>query len=257
MCSMNNHKFQLLQGDAFNLLPTLPEKSFDLIFVDPPYFLGKDKWDISQGVEKDFDFHLNWIIECRRLLKDNGTIWISGTHHNIYQCGFALQNTGFYIINDIAWYKPRSPKMRTTRMLTPTHETLIWAAKNKNSRYTYNFEYMKHVVLKDDYLHNSREELKSVWAINAPGRLEKMHGEHPTQKPTQLLKRVILSCTKPGDKILDPFCGSGTTGIVSYLYGRDFTGIEKDNTYIAIANKRLEYLKNNLAFKLNPKPNNN
>lgn len=246
----NTNNFQLLQGNSLKVLPTLKPESFDLIFADPPYFLGKDKWDESRGVQLDFDFHTKWLTDCKRLLKPNGTIWVSGTHHSIYQCGFALQKLGFHILNEIAWYKPRSPHMTTKKIITPTHETLIWASKSKDAKHVYNFEYMKHATLKDDFLKIEGDELKSVWAINAPGRLEKLQGEHPTQKPTQLLKRIILSCTKPGDSILDPFCGSGTTGIVSYLYGRKFTGIDQEQKYLDIAKRRLHVLSLNMKHKI-------
>ena len=243
----NSH---LLHGDSLKILPTLEPESFDLIFADPPYFLGKAEWDQTRGIDMDFAFHTKWLKECKRLLKTNGTIWVSGTHHSIYQCGYALQQCGFHIINDIAWLKPRSPKVFSHKNITPTHETLIWASKSKTAKHLYNYEYMKHATLKDDFLKLEGEELKSVWAINAPGRLEKLQGEHPTQKPTQLLKRIILSCTKPGDSILDPFCGSGTTGIVAHLYGRKFTGIDQEKKYLDIATKRLCALQTNIRRKL-------
>ena len=241
--------FQLLLGNSLEISAGLESESFDMIFADPPYFLGKDKWDTSRGVDMDYNFHETWLQECKRLLKPDGTIWVSGTHHSIYQCGFALQKVGFHILNDITWLKPRSPQMTTKKIITPTHETLIWASKSKDAKHAYNYEYMKHSTLKDDFLKASEEELKSVWAINAPGRLEKMQGEHPTQKPTQLLKRIILSCTRPGNSILDPFCGSGTTGVVSHLYGRKFTGIDQEKKYLDIAIKRINYLTANKVRK--------
>lgn len=242
--------FQLRLGDSLEILPTLEQESFDMIFADPPYFLGKAGWDNSRGLDLDLDFHLNWLKECKRLLKPNGTIWVSGTYHSIYQCGFGLQQLGYHILNDIAWLKPRSPLMASRKVITPTHETLIWASKSKDTKHLYNYEYMKHATLKDDFFKLEGEELKSVWAINAPGRLEKLQGEHPTQKPTQLLKRIILSCTKPGDSILDPFCGSGTTGIVAHLYGRKFTGIDQEKKYLKIAVNRFDYLVKNLTRSL-------
>ncbi|MDO8452709.1 MAG: site-specific DNA-methyltransferase [bacterium] len=242
--------FSLLHGDTLKILPTLPSESFDLIFADPPYFLGKDEWDESRGVDLDYEFHTKWLSECKKLLKPNGTIWVSGTYHSIYQCGFALQKLGFHILNDIAWLKPRSPRVTSHRNITPTHETLIWASKSKDAKHTYNYEYMKHATLKDDFLKLEGEELKSVWAINAPGGLEKLQGEHSTQKPTQLLKRIILSCTKPGDSILDPFCGSGTTGIVSHLYGRKFTGIDQEKKYLDVATRRFCALATNMQRRL-------
>lgn len=239
--------FELLLGNSLEILPTLKPESFDMIFADPPYFLGKAEWDTSRGLDADYEFHKVWLTECKRLLKPNGTIWVSGTYHSIYQCGFALQQLGYHILNDVAWLKPRSPKVFSHKNITPTHETLIWASKSKDAKHLYNYEYMKHATLKDDFLKLEGEELKSVWAINAPGRLEKIQGEHPTQKPTQLLKRIILSCTKPGDSVLDPFCGSGTTGIVAHLYGRKFTGIDQEEKYLNIATKRLHALEKNLT----------
>lgn len=253
--------FKLYVGDSLKLLSEFEPESFDMIFADPPYRLSnggftvhagrrvsvnKGKWDESKGINKDFDFHLNWIKECRRVLKPNGTIWISGTYHSIYACGFALQQAGYHILNDIAWYKPNASPNLSCRYFTASHETLIWARKNKKAKHCFNYEYMREGGWKEDFLKKPNKQMRSVWAIRTPKREEKTFGKHPTQKPIELLKRVVLASTKKGDKILDPFTGSSTTGLAAYLYGRKFTGIDSEKEYLELSIKRFEELEDNL-----------
>jgi site-specific DNA-methyltransferase (adenine-specific) len=228
-------------------LAKLPEKSIDMIFSDPPYNLSNDgftvhagkrvsvnkgNWDKSSGPEKDFNFHFKWIEACKRVLKDDGTIWISGTYHSIYACGYALQLQDFRFLNDISWFKPNASPNLGCRMFTASHETLIWASKNKKSKHTFNYELMKNSDFSNDKIKNPGKQMRSVWSITTPSAPEKIHGKHPTQKPLALLDRVILSSTNPGDIVLDPFCGSATTGVSSLLNERKFIGIDSDENYL-------------------------
>jgi len=241
-------------GDCLEIMDDLPPESVDMIFADPPYNLSNDgftchagravsvnkgDWDRSQGIEKDFQFHKEWISACRRLLKPNGTIWISGTYHSIHACGFALQTLGYHILNDICWFKPNASPNLSCRYFTASHETLIWARKSKKAKHVFNYDLMKNGTFSDDILKAPGKQMRSVWAITTPRKEEKRYGKHPTQKPEDLLKRVILASTNEGDLVLDPFMGSGTTGVVSVRHGRRFIGIEKERQFYEIAKKRL------------------
>lgn len=268
--------FTLYQADTLDFLKELPENSIDMIFADPPYFLSsgsfscqngkmvsvkKGNWDLSNGLKKNFEFHNEWIKECRRVLKPNGTIWISGTYHSIYQCGFALQVNKFHILNDIAWFKPNASPNLSCRFFTASHEALIWARKEKKGKHTFNYKIMvdwennyqkeikcNHCGKKDRYeiLHEKGKQMRSVWAINTPQRIEKTFGKHPTQKSSELLKRVVLASTNKGDVILDPFTGSSTTGLVAYLFGRKFIGIDNEKKYLDLSIKRFKELDKNM-----------
>ena len=270
-------RFKLYLGDCLEVLKNVRENSVDMIFADPPYFLSsgsftcqngrmvsvkKGDWDLSNGHDKNFGFHKEWIRACRRVLKPEGTIWISGTYHSIYQCGYALQQLGFHMLNDIAWFKPNASPNLSCRFFTASHETLIWARKEKKAKHTFNYEemvnwsdnYKKQFTMKYrgktkkielETFHQKGKQMRSVWAINTPKREEKIHGKHPTQKPEALLERVILSSTKKKNIILDPFTGSSTTGIVAYKYGRDFIGIDTEKEYLEKSVKRFQDLKNN------------
>ena len=237
----------LYRGDCIQILNNLPSNSVDMIFADPPYNLSNDgfsvhagkrvsvnkgQWDRSLGPENDFNFHYKWIEACKRVLKENGTIWISGTYHSIYACGYALQIQEFRFLNDITWFKPNASPNLGCRMFTASHETLLWASKNKKSKHTFNYELMKNGNFSSDKIKNPGKQMRSVWSITTPSASEKIHGKHPTQKPLALLDRVILSSTNPGDLILDPFCGSATTGVSSILQNRKFIGIESDENYL-------------------------
>lgn len=256
--------FSLYLGDSLKLLTLFPSETFDMIFADPPYLLSnggftvhagkmvsvnKGQWDKSNGLETDFDFYTKWITKCRKLLKPNGTIWISGTYHSIYACGFALQRAGYHILNDIAWFKPNASPNLSCRYFTASHETLIWARKNKDAKHYFNYKYMKEGDWKDDFLKNPGKQMRSVWAIGTPKAIEKIFEKHPTQKPIELLKRIVLASSKKGDKILDPFTGSSTTGLAAYLYGRNFVGIDNEKKYLDLSIKRFEELERNLRRK--------
>ncbi len=238
---------RIYNGDALEILSKIPDESIDMIFADPPYNLSNDgftchagkrvsvnkgDWDKSRGIEEDFKFHYRWIEACKRVLKPDGTIWISGTYHSIYSCGFALLKQNWHIINDICWYKPNAAPNLACRMFTASHETLIWAKKNKKAKHTFNYELMKNGDWKEDQLKKPGKQMRSIWAINTPKQIEKRYGKHPTQKPELLLTRIILASTKENDLILDPFCGSGTTGVVAIRYNRRFVGIDLEKDYL-------------------------
>ncbi len=238
---------RLYLGDVIEVLSKLPEESIDLIFADPPYNLSNDgftchagrrvsvnkgEWDRSKGVEEDFQFHYRWIEACKRVLKPNGTLWISGTYHSIYACGFALQKQGWHLINDICWFKPNASPNLSCRMFTASHETLLWAKKNKKAKHTFNYELMKNGNWNDDFIKKPNKQMRSVWAITTPKNGEKRYGKHPTQKPEALLERIILASSNEGDIVLDPFCGSGTTGVVAIRYKRKFVGIDSERKYL-------------------------
>src|SRR5215468_7382963 len=243
----------IIQGDCIEQLARLPDKSVDLVFADPPYNLQlggdllrpdnskvdavDDAWDRFDSFEAYDAFTRAWLKECRRILKDNGAIWVIGSYHNIFRVGAALQDLGFWILNDIVWRKSNPmPNFKGTRF-TNAHETLIWAAKGRGARrYTFNYDAMK--------MANDELQMRSDWTLplcTGEERLKDAMGgkAHPTQKPEALLHRVILASTKPGDVILDPFFGTGTTGVVAKRLGRRFLGIERDGGYAAAARKRL------------------
>lgn len=247
--------FLLYRGDCLEVLKSVPDESFDLIFADPPYHLSSDgftchaghrvsvnkgEWDRSAGIEEDFEFNLRWITACRRVLKRNGSIWISGTLHSIFQCGYALQLTGFKLLNDIAWFKPNAPPNLSGRYFAHSHETLLWARKFKNSRHTFNYRFVKEADWGGDFLKRPGKQMRSVWAINTPNSKEKIFGKHPTQKPLMLLIRIIEASSNKGDLVLDPFSGSSTTGLACYLAGRKFLGIEIEKSYLDLSVKRFE-----------------
>lgn len=241
------HSLILFNNDCFDVLPKLPENSIDMIFADPPYFLSnggftchagkqvsvnKGKWDVSKGKEENYLFTLRWLRECQRVLTPNGTIWVSGTAHIIFAVGYAMQDLNYKILNDIAWFKVNPPPNLSCRYFTHSTETVIWAAKNKDSKHYFNYELMKEM--------NNNKQMLSLWSIKAPGTDEKKYGKHPTQKPLQLLNRIVLASTRPGDIVLDPFSGSGTTGIAALKERRQFIGIELEKEYLETSLKRLK-----------------
>ena len=242
-------------GDCLKLLKNIPEKSFDLIFADPPYNMQigdklrrpddskvngvYDKWDQFESFQHYDEFSLKWLKECKRILKDNGSIWVIGSYHNIFRLGYHLQNLNYWILNDIIWRKNNPmPNFRGTRF-TNAHETLIWASKNKNSKYTFNYQSLK--CLNDDL------QMRSDWLFpicNGKERLKKNGKKiHSTQKPESLLHRIILATTNKGDIIFDPFLGTGTTAVVAKMLGRNYFGIEKDKKYFKAANLRIKNTK--------------
>ena len=239
--------FVLFKEDSLKLLPSIPNESIDMIFADPPYFLSnggitcyagkmvsvnKGKWDVSNGIEDSHLFNLRWLQQCQRILKPNGTIWVSGTSHIIYSIGYAMQTLNYKILNDIAWFKVNPPPNLSCRYFTHSTETVLWAAKNKKSKHYFNYPLMKKL--------NNNKQMFSLWHIKAPGHDEKRYGKHPTQKPMKLLERIILASTREGATILDPFNGSGTTGIQAYLLERRYVGIDSEKEYLDLSIKRFK-----------------
>jgi site-specific DNA-methyltransferase (adenine-specific) len=258
-----NKEFVLFKEDTLKLLPLIPDESVDMIFADPPYFLSnggitchagkmvsvnKGKWDQSNGVEKNHEFNINWLRECQRILKPNGTIWVSGTSHIIYSIGFAMQSLHYKILNDIFWFKINPPPNLSCRYFTHSTETIIWAAKSSKSKHTFNYSNMKFVtgkqmknIWQDLAEEHTKEFIKNLyWSIYSPRREEKIYGKHPTQKPMQLLERIVQASTKKGDLVLDPFNGSGTTGLEAYLLGRKYIGIDFEKEYLDLSIKRFK-----------------
>jgi site-specific DNA-methyltransferase (adenine-specific) len=249
--------FVLYHGDSIELLNQLPANSVDMIFADPPYNLSnggftvhagkmvsvnKGMWDVSRGFEDDYDFHYRWLEACKRVLKPEGTLWVSGTYHSIYQCGHALQSLGYHILNDISWFKPNASPNLSCRFFTASHETIIWARKEKKAKHKFNYDLMKNGDWPEDQLKKPGLQMRSVWSMGTPKPAEKKFGKHPTQKPLDLLKRIVLSSTNKGDIILDPFTGSSTTGLAAVMHGRKFVGIDLEKDYLELSKKRFNDL---------------
>jgi len=242
----------ILQGDCIAEMARLPDKCVDMIFADPPYNLQlggdlfrpegsrvdavDDEWDKFESLTTYDNFTRDWLEQARRILKDNGTIWVIGSYHNIYRVGSLLQDADFWILNDIVWRKTNPmPNFRGTRF-TNAHETLLWCAKDEKARYTFNYRAMK--ALNDDL------QMRSDWLLPICSGGERVKGDdggkaHPTQKPEALLYRILLACTKPGDVVLDPFFGTGTTGAVARRLGRSWIGIERESSYVKVAKTRI------------------
>ena len=242
----------ILSGDCVEVMNSLPENSVDLIFADPPYNLQlrgdlhrpdnskvdavDDEWDQFASFEAYDRFTKDWLKAARRILKPNGAIWVIGSYHNIFRVGAALQNEGFWILNDVVWRKANPmPNFRGKRF-TNAHETMIWASKSEKAKYTFNYEALKEL--------NEGVQMRSDWVLpicNGHERLKDANGEkaHPTQKPQSLLHRLLVGSTNPGDVVLDPFFGTGTTGAVAKMLGRDFIGIEREESYRKVAEARI------------------
>lgn len=248
---------KLFHGDCLQLLPQFPRNFVDMIFADPPYFLSnggitchagrmvsvnKGKWDISHGVEENHKFNRAWLSECQHALTTNGVIWVSGTTHVIFSVGFAMQQLGFKILNDIIWFKPNASPNLSCRYFTHSTETLIWAAKNQMSKHTFNYKTMKEL--------SNGKQMRNLWEMSPPQPKEKRHGKHPTQKPLSLLERTILASTNESDIVLDPFNGSGSTGIAAIRLGRKYIGIEMSQEYLDLTIKRLEDELKSPSFEL-------
>ena len=241
----------LYYGDCIKVLKKLEDKSIDVIFADPPYFLSsggischsgkqvsvnKGSWDKSISIDDRIKFNRKWLKECRRVLKDNGTIWISGTFHNIYSIGVSLEKEGFSIINNITWQKPNPAPNLACRCFTNSTETILWARKQltpkKKGKHYFNYQLMKEL--------NNNKQMKDVWTIKLPTKEEKKYGKHPTQKPVDLLIRIIEASTRENDVVLDPFCGSSTTGVACKTLKRKYIGIDNVIEYLDLSIKRLK-----------------
>ena len=244
--SSEDSNFTLYLGDSTELLSQIGiESSVDMIFADPPYFLSnggitchagkmvsvdKGAWDRLDTVTAMHEFNRLWLETCRASLAPHGTIWVSGTRHVIYSVGFAMQEIGFKLLNEITWEKPNPPPNLSCRYFTHSTETILWAARDPKSRHKFNYKLMRAEA--------GDRQMKSVWRLTAPNAAEKELGSHPTQKPLALLDRIILASTDKGDLVVDPFCGSGTTGISATKLGRRFIGIDADEKFLELSVKR-------------------
>ncbi|MBA2714909.1 MAG: site-specific DNA-methyltransferase [Rubrobacteraceae bacterium] len=233
-------------ADCLDLMQTMPPDCVDMVFADPPYRLStggvtvksgrlapvdKGAWDRSMGFAEDHQFNVVWLREARRILKPDGTIWVTGTHHVIFSLGFALQSMGFRLINQITWHKPDPPPNALHTAFTHAHETLLWASKGRDAKHTFNYD-----------LINSPDpatQVSSVWRIPSVPMREKSHGRHPTQKPLRLVRRAVLASTEEGELVFDPFCGSGTTGVAAKQLDRFFVGAETEREYAELAGHRI------------------
>lgn len=260
--------YVLYKGDSLALLDQFEDQTFDLIFADPPYFLSnggftcsggkrapvkKGDWDASRGIEEDHEFTSAWLKACQRVLKPSGTIWVSGTQHVIFSVGFAMQRLGYKLLNTVTWYKPNASPNLACRYFTHSTEILVWASPGGKGKlqHRFNYQHMK--------AENGGKQMRDVWALpktgddeldaggegrvwsmTTPKPSEKAHGKHPTQKPIALLERIVDACTDDDALVLDPFCGSGTTGVAAVSKGRRFVGIDMDEQYLALTKKRLD-----------------
>ena len=244
----DSNNFKLILGDSFKELMKIEPKSVDMIFADPPYFLSGDgitcsggkmasvnkgEWDKKISIDEKHKFNRKWIRLCYQVLKDNGTIWISGTMHNIYSIGMALEQEGFKIINNITWKKLNPPPNISCKCFVHSTETILWAKKDiKNVKYKFNYALMKEL--------NGGKQAKDVWESSLTKPSEKKFGKHPTQKPEVILEKIIFASTDEGDLILDPFNGSGTTGVVANKLKRNYIGIDIEKEYLDLTIRRKE-----------------
>ena len=241
------HHLRIYQGDCLDILAQIPASSVDLVFADPPYFLSnggitchagrmvsvnKGEWDKSKGPDANHDFNRAWLAACQRVLKPNGSIWVSGTAHVIHSVGFAMQQLGFKLLNDISWVKPNPPPNLSCRYFTHATETIIWAARDKKSRHTFHYKLMKEL--------NRGKQMKSVWEIKPPEPWEKKFGKHPTQKPVALLERILLASSNEGDLVHDPISGSGTTLLAAVRLRRRSVGTENDPKWVRVSEQRIK-----------------
>jgi site-specific DNA-methyltransferase (adenine-specific) len=240
---------RLCRGDSLAILPTLADESVDCVWTDPPYLLSNDgitcvagrmvkvnkgEWDRSRGVDLDHEFNRAWLAQCYRLLKPGGTIWVSGTLHVYLSVGMAMRQLGYRLLNDIVWEKPAPPPNLGCRCFTHSTEMLLWATKAKKGskhRYTFNYAAMK--------AENGGKQMKNVWRLSSPAKEEKQFGKHPTQKPVALVARCLRASTSPGDLVVDPFAGSGSTGVAAVGLGRRFIGCEREDSYVDVAIRRI------------------
>ena len=253
----------LARGDSLDLLEKLPPRSVDLVFADPPYRLSnggstcqsgrrapvnKGGWDASRGVAEDHAFQRAWLGACRRVLKPSGTIWVSGTQHVIFSVGYAMQELGYHLLNTVTWYKPNASPNLACRFFTHSTELLLWASPMKLKPLAHRFNYREMKALnggkqmRDLWSIAERPDpdgAQVVWAIPTPGPREKVHGRHPTQKPLALLERLVAASAAPGDLVLDPFAGSGTSGVAALRAGCRFLGVEREAAYLDLAARRL------------------
>lgn len=252
--SLDSNSVSLHHGDFFKVVNQIPDESVDLVFADPPYFLSnggftvksgkqasvnKGAWDSSQSREHAASFHQRWIGEVRRVMTKDASIVISGTHHSIFQCGIELESSGYKLLNDIIWFKPNGAPNLSRRRLGASHETLLWATVSESSRFIFNYETLKTGDFPGDKIKREGRQMRSVWWIPTTPMKEKQFGRHPTQKPLALMTRVVEAFSAPNSTVLDPFMGSGTTGLACQKLGRRFIGIEENLDYVLLAKRRM------------------
>ena len=251
-----NNSVVLINADTFETLKKIKKQTIDCIIADPPYFLSNDgftnsggkqvsvnkgEWDRTLSTAEKHRFNRKWIRSCKRVLKDDGTIWISGTFHNIYSIGMALEQEGFKILNNITWEKLNPPPNLARRSFTHSTETILWAKKNeKNSKHYFDYNLMREF--------NNGKQMKDVWSGPLTPQSEKKLGKHPTQKPLYLMERMVLASTKENAIVLDPFMGSGTTGVICKKLNRQFIGIELESEYVDLARKRISSTETELTL---------
>jgi site-specific DNA-methyltransferase (adenine-specific) len=251
---------RLLEGDCVEVMARMPERSIDLIFADPPYLLSnggttcssgrrvsvdKGRWDASGGLAADHEWNRRWLEACRRVLKPSGTIWVSGTQHVIFSIGFAMQQLGFHLLNTITWFKPNASPNLACRFFTHSTEIVLWAAPERSRPLAHTFHYRE---MKEENGGKQMRDLwqlpepdgeQVVWSLPTPAKSEKKAGRHPTQKPRALLDRIVRAGSSPGECVLDPFNGSGTTGVAALAAGRRYIGIDVDPAYLTLTAKRI------------------
>ena len=251
-------KIKLYNLDTFSFFTNIPNNCVDLIFADPPYFLSsggitcnggkrvsvnKGDWDKSRNIQEIHDFNKKWLLESKRILKKNGSIWICGTFHNIFSVGFALQELDFKILNNVVWEKKEPPPNLTKKYFTHASEHLIWASKTNHSKHTFNYNLLKSFSTTGEPM---KSVWRDIWKMPSTNTYEKEFGKHPTQKPEEVVKRAIIASSNINDLVFDPFCGSGTTGVVCKKLNRKFVGIDNNIKYLNIAKKRLTSVNSNI-----------
>ncbi len=252
--------FRLVSGDCLEVLDALPAESADLIFADPPYLLSnggttcssgkrvsvdKGRWDASGGLAADHEWNMKWLGACRRVLKPSGTIWVSGTQHVIFSIGFAMQQLGYHLLNTITWFKPNASPNLACRFFTHSTEIVLWAAPSRRKPLAHTFHYREMKAdnggkqMRDLWQLPEPDGEQVVWSLPTPARSEKKLGRHPTQKPRPLLDRIVRAGSSPGELVLDPFNGSGTTGVAALTAGRRYVGIDVDEEYLDLTIRRM------------------
>jgi site-specific DNA-methyltransferase (adenine-specific) len=252
---------RLVHGDCLTVMAELPEASVDLVFADPPYLLSnggttcasgkrvavdKGRWDASGGLASDHAWNLEWLTACQRVLKPSGTIWVSGTQHVIFSIGFAMQSLGFHLLNTITWFKPNASPNLACRFFTHSTEIVLWASPSRRKPLPHTFHYKEMKAenggkqMRDLWQLPEPDGQQVVWSLPTPPKREKQNGRHPTQKPLQLLDRIVRAGSSPHELVLDPFNGSGTTGVAALTAGRRYIGIDTDRQYLELTRRRLK-----------------
>lgn len=241
-------------GDSLELLSSIPDGSIQLVVCDPPYFLSrggstvsggrrvpvdKGHWDHNNGYPETHEFNLTWLAEAQRALTPDGALWVAGSHHNLFSVGHALATLGFRVLQEIVWFKASAPPDLGRRNFRYSHESLIWASRNHDAQHTFNYDWVYASEFPEDRLKKPHTQMRDVWQLPRARKWEKRYGKHPTQKPELLMERMILATSHPGDTVLDPFIGSGTTGVAAVRHGRNVIGMDSSPVYLDIAARRI------------------